>query len=588
MKTIKINDIEVRYDDSICDAQLEKIITLIERYYEILIESLKSMNDGNSKCVISLVPTEEEKVFYFGDFLVAFNNFMEQILRNFFNDYYVDGSYRYLVSLFLQEYFNQEAQRGKKELLFDTTNISGISLSVWLIVIVCYFAEQCKSDGLKQEEKCIECCLEYINSSSGKVTNKIFNWVLNDSGMDLYDFCLGKFCDELSANGWPDNILEIVFAEYEKMLNHLRCLEQGDNKRDNDLENVDIDIDKLFFEFLDYINAPSEWRDYYDGLLEKRALTIEIVKDEHAGTKKQDEEGEQRANTTHVNLIPIIKNGKLQVEDISNIKIQKANKADAFIILVHEFIHYVNWNKLLDKVNEHLLLFVPRNGVLGEDEYKHVNDVVNMFHSQRFKLLEFPSIFFEKVSAYFLACKFPQKFSTSSLLVFRPFSELYNYIVFFYVWLDLKRRKEFNRIDKKNGFKPIELNDLHEKLNKILDEIDFNGWQDEVGIKRIPFYVRWNCSREDYRRESEDAFGNSFYDQLKSIVLGSDDILLCIAYALGNFLADYLIDQLDNDPTIIERMVRVVDEGTLCLEDITCEFNLYELFGQVPPGFERS
>ena len=101
MKTIKINDIEVRYDDSICDAQLEKIITLIERYYEILIESLKSMNDGNSKCVISLVPTEEEKVFYFGDFLVAFNNFMEQILRNFFNDYYVDGSYRYLVSLFL-------------------------------------------------------------------------------------------------------------------------------------------------------------------------------------------------------------------------------------------------------------------------------------------------------------------------------------------------------------------------------------------------------------------------------------------------------------------------------------------------------
>lgn len=44
------------------------------------------------------------------------------------------------------------------------------------------------------------------------------------------------------------------------------------------------------------------------------------------------------------------------------------------------------------------------------------------------------------------------------------------------MWLDLKQRKEFNRIDKKTGFKPIELNDLHEKLNKSLDEIDFNGW----------------------------------------------------------------------------------------------------------------
>ena len=58
------------------------------------------------------------------------------------------------------------------------------------------------------------------------------------------------------------------------------------------------------------------------------------------------------------------------------------------------------------------------------------------------------------------------------------------------MWLDLKQRKEFNRIDKKPGFKPIELNDSHKKLNKILDEIDFYGWQDEVGIKRIPFYVR--------------------------------------------------------------------------------------------------
>ena len=588
MKSIFINDIEVRYDDSVCDAQLEKIITLIERYYEILIESLKSMNNGNSKCVISLVPTEEEKVFHFRDFLAAFNNFMEQTLRDFFNDYYVNGSYRYLVSLFLQEYFNQEAQRKKKEPFFDTTNISGKSLMVWLILIVCYFAEQCKSDGLKQEEKCIECCLEYINSSSGKVTNKIFNWVLNDSGMDLYDFCLGKFLKDLSANGWPDNILEIVFAEYEKMLNHLRCLEQGDNKRDNDLENVDIDIDKLFFEFLDYINAPSEWRDYYNGLLEKRMLTFEIVKDKHAGTKKQDEEGEQRTNTICENFKPIIKNGKLQVEDISNIKIQAANMADAFIVLVHEFIHYVNWKKLLDKVNEHLLLFVPRNGVLGEDEYKHVIDVVNMFGSQRSQLFEFPSIFFEKVSAYFLVCKFPRKFSISSLLVFRPFSELKHYIGFFYVWLDLKRRKEIEEIDKNSEFKPVELNISHEKLNKILDEIDFNGWQDEVGIKRIPFYVRRNCSREDYRRESEAAFGNSFYEQLEDVVLYSDDISLCITYALGNFLADYLNEQLDSDPTIVERMVRVVDEGTLSLDDITREFDLYELFGQVPPGFERS
>ena len=34
-------------------------------------------------------------------------------------------------------------------------------------------------------------------------------------------------------------------------------------------------------------------------------------------------------------------------------------------------------------------------------------------------------------------------------------------------------------------------------------------------------------------------------------------------------------------------MVRVVDEGTLSLDDITREFDLYELFGQVPPGFGR-
>ena len=588
MKSVTINDLEIRYDDSICDAYLEKVLTLIERYYEILIESFKEKNNGNSKCIISLVPTEDKDVFCYEDFFAAFNNFMEKTLRDIFKYYYVSGRYEGILPRYLEEYFNQEAKKKKinLSLKFYTGDISEKPMFSWLVVIVSYFAEKCMGDGLKPEEECIERCLDYINSSSGKVTNEIFNWVLSKYGLNLYDFCLGDFLKKLSARGLPNNILEIVLSEYENMFNRLIALGIKDDNEADDLENVDIDINNLFLEFLDYINAPSEWYDYYKILLEEKRLTYEIVKKDD-NTKKQDEEEGQRANTIYANCKAIIKNGKLQVVDTSNIKIKAANKAGAFITLIHEFIHYVNWNKLLDKVNAHLLFFSPRYGVFGKDEYKYVQDMVNMLCSQSETINEFPSIFFEKIAASFLASKFSGKVSATSLLAFRTFDELKKYITLFYVWLDLQQKKEIEGIEEDTEFKPVDLNVSREKINKILDEIDFSGRQDEVGIKRIPFYVRRNCSREDYIREFEGAFVKNFHERLKNIVLHGDKILLYITYALGNFLAEYLTEQLDTDPTVVERMVRCVDEGTLSLDEIIREFNLYDLFNQAPPGFER-
>ena len=96
-----------------------------------------------------------------------------------------------------------------------------------------------------------------------------------------------------------------------------------------------MDNHNLFFEFLDYINAPSEWYDYYDGLLEEDRLTIEIVKDQHAGTKKQDEEGEQIVNAVCGDFKPIIKNGKVFEKVVANY----AFGWDILWIIIHNTIY---------------------------------------------------------------------------------------------------------------------------------------------------------------------------------------------------------------------------------------------------------
>lgn len=323
MPKLEVKDIVIEYDENQREI-VNEIETIIKNNYTIIAEFLPVSK------VISLIPSDNTEVTYIPDF----NDFFYNLVYFQFQNPIVEEAFKD-PNILNVLYIN----------LIKVLDISGIkhipddfNLSNEVLAsLIAYKYYEVNGNFAE--------FVEYLKNP--KDNSKIFKWLGDESRFSAYEFLLEQFIEMLKQKDFEyiENLNGIINKLYEQMKTDIMA--KDDN---NELKLPDIsldDIDKLFYEFLENINAPSNWKILYDELKNNGLLTY-----------KYDE---NKSSSCYID-----ENGKLKIDIVSN-------GLFAFIALVHEFAHYVTLYGKLE--------FAP------------------------YSISELPSIFFEKMALNFLRTK---------------------------------------------------------------------------------------------------------------------------------------------------------------------------------------
>lgn len=184
--------------------------------------------------------------------------------------------------------------------------------------------------------------VEYLKVRNTEET--IFEWLKINQRWETYNYLLNIALNGLKEE--DDDFLThvtYIISYYSKKA--LECNKKEKAPKVDYPDISDIEFDRLFYEFLNFINAPDSWIDIYNSLKEQKLLIRE-----HGVTECfQDEDG------------------------IYKIKLENSNDLFVFCNFVHEFIHYISM----------------KDGFLKTEKL----------------IEEFTSIFFQKIAAEFLTIK---------------------------------------------------------------------------------------------------------------------------------------------------------------------------------------
>ena len=175
---------------------------------------------------------------------------------------------------------------------------------------------------------------------------EIFQWLQNVSRWDTYNYLLNNISNSLK-NDDEDYFKQINYIIY-LFLKHSIAHNESNNYQNIQYPKIsDKEFDSLFYNFLNYINAPIKWFNIYNDLKENKLIIVKTGNEDDISECFLDEDG------------------------IIKIAISNGDNLKGFYNFVHEFIHYI---PTIDN-----------------------NTFVN-----KISTLEFPSIFFEKILAEFL------------------------------------------------------------------------------------------------------------------------------------------------------------------------------------------
>ena len=151
---------------------------------------------------------------------------------------------------------------------------------------------------------------EFINHLKNKKNIEVIdNWINKKYGMETCNYLLDQITNQVYKNNNIDDLIQEWFDRHNNI----------DNIEYNDNENID-DFDSLFIEFLQYINAPYEWINIYNNLIEKNLIIDKKgIESELLSKCYYDED-----------------------DDIYKILIYNRNTTKGFFVFTHEFIHYVS------------------------------------------------------------------------------------------------------------------------------------------------------------------------------------------------------------------------------------------------------
>ena len=355
--------------------------------------------------------------------------------------------------------------------------------------------------------------VEYLKTRNE--SDLIFNWLKNEFRWDTYNYLLEITVNYLKEYDFDflENISDINTMMMNQTVNNIVMQE---SEQEVELPTITIEeLDNLFNEFLKYINAPIKWKQLYDELKNSGRISFEKQTDGiDASNCYRDDNGALR--------ISISTDGTIK----------------CFISLVHEFMHYVS--KVVSTLS----------------------------------ISEFPSIFFEKVSAQFLKDKGYKEDIVNKIVAFRnknnmdiytEASPLFNDITAFIKGGPIKRERKIKYWE--NHFRIIQ--ETKEKLAKMLEE---NGETVDSDILKqpnidIPTEVDKDC----------DILIESFIQNGLLVLLVIDGY----QYLLDTFLADEVLKQTTTDPTVISKMIKTTEElGNMNLQSVLDLFNMQDVLSK--------
>lgn len=344
----------------------------------------------------------------------------------------------------------------------------------------------------------------------------IFDWLKNEIRWDTYNFLLEITVNFLKENDFDflENLSDITIMMLNQTFNNAITQEP---EKEIELPTITMqEFDNLFNEFLGYINAPIRWKQLYDELKHNGRISFE----------KQVENLDTSMCYRDDN-------------DVLRILVSTDNTIKCFCIFVHEFIHYVT---MIDSVT-----------------------------LAQFSISEFPSIFFEKISAQFLKDKGYNEAVIDKVIkdrnennkdIYIGISSLFNDISAFIKGGPISKDKKI--LFYEDYFKALK--EIRENFAKMMEEM---GEQIDMSLLELP--------KVDISVEVDkecDLLIESFIQNGLLVINGYQ-------YLLDTFLSDEVLKQTTTDSTIISKMIKVTNE--LCnmkLQNILDLFNMQNILNK--------
>lgn len=494
MKKVIIKDIEIQYNEEQAD-KIDYIINIISKNYSLFLDML-----GTSR-IISLIPTTDKNIVYISNFDEEFYSGIDKC----FNNDATKQAYNTpnIMSALYIEILIRKLKINSNMLVQSNSSISDEMLDS--LIAYKYF----EKNGSFSE------FVEYLKTRNE--SDLIFNWLKNEIRWDTYNYLLEITVNFLKENDFDflENISGITTMMLNQSVNNI--LTQVSENTDK-LPSISLDeLEKLFYEFLKYINAPESWKQMYDNLKNSGRITFENQVDNIDNSMCYKDEN-----------------------DILRLLISTDGTIKSFCTFVHEFVHYISWSK-------------------------------SQLQNQSFSITEFPSIYFEKLSAEFLKSKGYQSNIIDKVISDRKENNLLIYMGvsnLFYDLLNFIKNGPIERQSKieywENHFRIIQ--ETKEKLAKMCEE---NG--ETVDLN---FLERPNIDIPSSTDNDCDALIVNFIENGLLVINGYQ-------YLLGTFLADEVLKQTTTDSTAIVRMINVTNElGNMNLQNILFEFDIQELLSE--------
>lgn len=497
MKKITIKDIEIQYNDD----QIEKvnyIINIINKNYNLILEMLGTYR------IISLIPNAEENVAYIKNFDDAFYNETNKIFNN--DDIKKAYNTPNIMPALYIEMLIRKLKINSNMLVQSNSSISDETLDS--LIAYKYF----EKNGSFLE------FVEYLKTRNE--SDLIFSWLKNEIRWETYNFLLELTVYFIKENDFYflENMSSVTTMMLNQSLNTILTQVSGNTDK---LPSISLEeLEKLFYEFLEYINAPESWKQKYDDLKNSDRITFE-------------------------NQVDNIDNSMCYKDknDILRLMISTDGTIKSFCTFVHEFIHYISWPK-------------------------------SQLQNQNFSITEFPSIYFEKLSAEFLKNKGYQSNIVDKIISDRKENNLLIYMGvsnLFYDLLNFIKNGPIKRQSKieswENNFRIIQ--ETKEKLAKMREE---NGETMDSN-----FLERPNIDTPSFIDNDCDTLIVNFIENGFLIINGYQ-------YLLGTFLADEVLSQTKTDSTAIDRMINITNElGNINLQNILTLFNIQNILNKNNP-----
>ena len=350
-----------------------------------------------------------------------------------------------------------------------------------------WFVLACKFFDCKNQFDELSNFLKYRNDKE-----LIFEWLKQTQRFNTYNYLLEIASNYLKEYDFYffDNINEIFSKMNEKNFDYVISSKNSNyNFQKFSLE----DLENIFFGFLDKIKAPKEWKEIYIDLKNNNRIIFEESKD-----------GKD--------------NSKCFIDDdgIRKIKVTTDGTINVFISFVHEFIHYVSLQKDMPP----------------------------------FSLLEFPSIYYERVAAFHLISIGFDENIIKSVIENRNKNNFGKYYDLFGILLDMCRYNKKGNIIREDKVELLKkateaTNECVENLINIF--LEAGKPIDELQSLIIKDY--------DFGKEVDNECDYYTKEFIKNGLLVLDGY----QYLTDSYLADSVLEKEEDDDTIFDKMVFITE-----------------------------